>query len=384
MAWNEPGGNNQDPWGGRKGGGNQGPPDLDEAFKKMQDKLNGMFGGGKSGSNKGSGGLSPSSIVVLLFIFALIYGASGFYQVNEQERAVVLRFGLYSQTKGPGLHWNPPLVDNVTRVNVTRVRLHGTKGEMLTEDLNIVEVNLSVQYSIADAQNFVLKVRDPERSLAQASDSALRHIVGSTEMHSVLTEGREQIAVEVATRLQSYLDNYNTGIQIEKVNVEETNPPDAVQEAFDDVNKAREDEERSKNEAEAYANGIIPEARGKAQRMLEEASAYQAQVVAQSKGEAQRFTKLLKEYKKAPEVTRERLYLDAVQQVMSSTSKVMVDIEGGNNMMYLPLDKLVSPAQTTAGVQGLTPEALRDLSNRLADYQGRNTQTRTTRRREVR
>jgi len=385
MAWNEPGGNNQDPWGGRKGGGNnEGPPDLDEAFKKFQEKLNGLFGGGKSSNSSKSGGFSPASLIVLIVIGAIVYVASGVYQVNEQERAVVLRFGLYNQTKGPGLHWNPPLIDSVTSVNVTRVRLHSTKGEMLTEDLNIVEVNLSVQYSIMDAQNFVLKVRDPERSLAQASDSALRHIVGSTEMHSVLTEGREQIAVDMALRLQSYLDIYQTGIQVEKVNVEETNPPDQVQEAFDDVNKAREDEERSKNEAEAYANGIIPEARGKAQRMIEEANAYQAQVVAQSEGEAQRFVKLLTEYQKAPEVTRERLYLDALQEVMSNSTKVMVDLEGGNNMMYLPLDKLARPAASAAGLESLSPAALRELSNRMSDLQGRNTQTRSNLRREVR
>jgi membrane protease subunit HflK len=203
-------------------------------------------------------------------------------------------------------------------------------------------------------------------------------------MHSVLTEGREQIAVDMALRLQSYLDIYQTGIQVEKVNVEETNPPDQVQEAFDDVNKAREDEERSKNEAEAYANGIIPEARGKAQRMIEEANAYQAQVVAQSEGEAQRFVKLLTEYQKAPEVTRERLYLDALQEVMSNSTKVMVDLEGGNNMMYLPLDKLARPAVSAAGLESLSPAALRELSNRMSDLQGRNTQTRSNLRREVR
>lgn len=383
MAWNEPGGNNQDPWGGRKGGGNDGPPDLDEAFKKVQEKINGLFGGGGKSSG-GKGGLSGASFMAMLIIFSLVYLALGVYQVNEQERAVVLRFGLYNQTKGPGLHWNPPLVDSVTTVNVTRVRLHSTKGEMLTEDLNIVEVNLSVQYSIGDARDFVLKVRNPESSLAQAADSALRHIIGSSEMHSVLTEGREQIAIDVAVRLQSYLDHYSTGIQIEKVNVEETNPPDQVQEAFDDVNKAREDEERSKNEAEAYANGIIPEARGKAQRTIEEANAYQAQVVARSQGEAQRFKKLLAEYNKAPRVTRERLYIDAMQEVLSNSSKVMVDVEGGNNMLYLPLDKLVRPSASTSSFQSMSPEALRDLSNRMADYQGRNVETRTTRRREVR
>lgn len=382
MAWNEPGGNNQDPWGGNRG--NDGPPDLDEALKKFQDKINRLFGGsGSPASGSGSGGLSGASITLILTVVVLGYLALGIYQVNEQERAVILRFGLYNDTKGPGLHWNPPLVDNVTKVNVTKVRLHSTRGEMLTEDLNIVDVNLSVQYSIADAQDFVLRVRDPERSLAEATDSALRHIVGSTEMHEVLTEGREKIAIDVQARLQQYLDTYSTGIQVEKVNVEETTPPREVQSAFDDVNKAREDEERLKNEAEAYANGIIPEARGKAQRVIEEAIAYRAQVVAQAEGEAQRFEKLLTEYKKAPQVTRERLYLDAVQEVLANSSKVMIDVEGGNNMLYLPLDKIVQQSSSpVSAVTEISPDVVREISNRVMDQLRRDAIS--TRRREVR
>jgi len=382
MAWNEPGGNNQDPWGGNRGG-NDGPPDLDEALKKFQDKINRLFGGSSPAGGSGAGGLSGASIALILTVVVLGYLALGIYQVNEQERAVILRFGLYSTTKGPGLHWNPPLIDSVTKVNVTKVRLHSTRGEMLTEDLNIVDVNLSVQYSIADAQDFVLRVRDPERSLAEATDSALRHIVGSTEMHAVLTEGREKIAVDVQARLQQYLDAYSTGIQVEKVNVEETTPPREVQAAFDDVNKAREDEERLKNEAEAYANGIIPEARGKAQRMIEEANAYRAQVVAQSEGEAQRFEKLLIEYKKAPQVTRERLYLDAVQKVLANSSKVMIDVKGGNNMLYLPLDKIVQQSSTpVSAVTEISPDVVREISNRVMDQLRRDAIS--TRRREVR
>ncbi len=381
MAWNEPGGNNQDPWGGKRG--NDGPPDLDEALKKFQDKLNGIFGGSGGGSSSQGGGLSGGAIGFILVAVLVVYGLFGIYQVNEQEQAVVLRLGVYSDTKNAGLHWNPPLIDQVTTVNVTKVRSHSAKGEMLTEDLNIVEVNLSVQYRIADTKNFVLNVRDPERSLAQATDSALRHVIGSTEMHEVLTEGRAQIAVDVEVRLQQYLDSYGTGIVVDKVNVQETNPPREVQAAFDDVNKAREDEERLKNEAETYANGIIPEARGAAQRVIEEATAYREQVVAKAEGEAQRFEQLLSEYKKSPKVTRERLYLDAVQDVMASSSKVMIDVEGGNNMLYLPLDKIITNSAVGSRGAEISPQVVREITDRVSD-QLRREAINNTRRREVR
>lgn len=382
MAWNEPGGNNQDPWGGKRG--NDGPPDLDEALKKFQEKLGGIFGGGNNGGGSQGGGLSGSALVFILVIVAVVYGLFGFYQVNEQEKAVILRFGVYSGTADAGLHWNPPLVDNVTKVNVTKVRSHSTRGEMLTQDLNIVEVNLSVQYRIGDAKSFVLRVRDPEASLAQAMDSALRHVVGSTEMHEVLTEGREQMAIDVQARLQDYLNVYETGIEVDKVNVEETTPPREVQAAFDDVNKAREDEERLKNEAQAYANGIIPEARGAAQRVIEEAMAYREQKVAEAEGEAKRFEQLLAEYKKAPEVTRERLYLEAVQDVMASSSKVLVDVKGGNNMLYLPLDKMMSAQPSVTSSSTVSPAVIREISDKVVEQLRRESISNTTRRRETR
>lgn len=383
MAWNEPGGNNQDPWGG-KGGNNDGPPDLDEALKKFQEKLNGIFGGGSGGSASNGPAFSGASIGLILVVVALIYGALGIYQINEQERGVVLRLGVYKETVGAGLHWNPPLIDTVYKENVTKVRLHSSRGLMLTEDLNIVEVNLSVQYRISDARDFVLNVRDPERSMVQATESALRHVVGSTAMHEVLTEGREKVAQEVRTRIQDYLNSYKTGILLETVNVEDTNPPREVQAAFDDVNKAREDEERLKNEAEAYANGIIPEARGKAQRVIEEANAYREQVVAQAEGEAQRFEQLLTEYAKAPQVTRDRLYLDAVQEVMANSSKVMIDVEGGNNMLYLPLDKIVNSSRPAATTQQISPDVLREISNRVTDQLRREAINNSRRSRELR
>ena len=335
MAWNEPGGgnNSRDPWGG----GNQGPPDLDEALKKFQQRLGGCFGG------SGSGGGASASILLVIFGGALlVWGLRGFYQVDEQERGVVLRFGKYQATAQPGLQWNPPLIDEVIIENVTRVNSARFREIMLTQDENIVEVSLSVQYVIDDVKNYVLEVRAPENSLQHATKSALRHVVGGMTMDLVLTEGRSQIAQEVRERLQGYLTDYTTGIRVSTVNVDDSKPPTQVQAAFDDVIKAREDEERVKNEAQAYANGIVPEARGQAQRQIEEASAYREQVIANAEGEADRFNKLLAEYEKAPAVTRERLYLDAVQNVLANTSKVMVDVEGGNNMMYLPLDKLGS------------------------------------------
>ncbi len=366
MAWNEPGGgNNKDPWGG---GGNQGPPDLDEAFKKLQNKLNNIFGGGSKGGGGSSGGadISGSLIVLVLVVVALIWAAMGIYQVDEKDRAVVLRFGKYLDTYGPGLHWNPPLIDSKEVVNITEERQYSSKGLMLTKDENIVESPLTVQYNIADPKAFVLNVRDPLLSLEHATDSALRHVVGSSRLDDVVSVGREQIGVEVQQRLQDYLDNYGTGIQVVKINIQEAKPPSEVKEAYDDVIKAREDQERVVNEAQAYSNGIIPEARGKAQRIIEEANGYKAKVIVHAKGEADRFERLLTEYQKAPEVTRERLYLDAVEEVMSNSSKVLVDIEGGNNMMYLPLDKIMQQApQTSVGNAPMSTSNINEIANEV-------------------
>ena len=369
MAWNEPGGGNnkgpRDPWGG----GDQGPPDLDEALKKLQEKLGGIFGGGGSSSGSGGGRGIPGALLVVLAAGAiLVWALMGFYQVDEQERAVVLRFGKFLETVQPGLQWNPPLIDEVVRVNTTKVRAASFREIMLTQDENIVEVKLSVQYVIDDPTKFVLKVRDPERSLQHAAQSALRHVVGGTSMDLVLTEGRAQIAIDVHSRLQNYINMYETGILVSKVTVDESKPPTQVQAAFDDVIKAREDEERVKNEAQAYANAVVPESRGAAQRQLEEANAYKEEVTANAEGEAERFNRLLTEYQKAPEVTRERLYLDAVQGVYSNTNKVMVDVEGGNNVMYLPLDKLASQGASSA-VRDIKVDSsnIRELTNAVTE-----------------
>jgi membrane protease subunit HflK len=377
MAWNEPGSNgkDQDPWGGnrRPNGQDQGPPDLDEALGKLIEKFNGLFGGsgnkGTSGSD-GSGASAPNGKIILFgaAVVLVLWAGMGFYTVDQQERSVVLRLGKYSETVQPGLQWNPPLIDNVTKVNVTAVRDVDLRALMLTEDENIVQVGLSVQYIVSNPKDFLLEVRDPEGTLLQATESALRHVVGGSEMHSVLTEGRALLALDIESRLQNYLNGYQTGLEVIKVNIENTSAPSQVQDAFDDVIKAREDEQRVKNEAQAYANGIVPEARGRAQRVNEEALAYREQVVARAEGEATRFTKLLTEYQKAPEVTRERLYIVAMEDVLSNASKVMVDVKGGNNMMVLPLDQIMKnqSLRSATGVDGRGSSSMVDeITNRV-------------------
>ncbi|WP_151670317.1 FtsH protease activity modulator HflK [Nitrincola schmidtii] len=401
MAWNEPGGNgkNHDPWsgggdkntgggnrnsgGGGGGNNNQGPPDLDEALQKLQDRLNGLFGGNKGGSGSGASGSTGGSggsfkLLGIVAILALVVWAGmGFYTVDQQERGVVLRLGKFHTVVNPGLQWNPPLVDDVNLVNVTRVRIHDHRALMLTEDENIVDVDISVQYIAENPEFFTLRVRSPEDSLAQAAESALRQVVGSSDLNSILTEGRQIMAVSVQERLQRHMDTYETGIRIAGVNVRNAQAPTQVQDAFDDVIKAREDEQRSINEAQAYANSVVPEARGIAQRMLEEASAYREEVVARSNGETQRFLALLTEYRAAPDVLRERLYIDTMQAVMSNNPKVLMDLEnGGNNVMFLPLDKLMDQrgsGTTTRSSTGSAEMNLRQLNDQITE-QARNRQ----------
>lgn len=355
MAWNEPGGNSndKDPWGGRRGGGRQGPPDLDEALRKLQDNLNRLFGGRKRGGDDGAGGGKGGGIGLLAIgfgVLAALWLYSAVYVVDEQEQAVILRFGKYYETVGPGLNLYLPPIDRKFQENVTRERAYSKQGQMLTEDENIIEVPLTVQYRVSNLQEFVLNVDQPEVSLQHATDSALRHVVGSTSMDQVLTEGREQMAIDVRERLQRFLDTYKTGITVTQVNIQSAAAPREVQEAFDDVIRAREDEQREKNQAEAYANGVIPEARGQAQRIVEDANGYREEVVARALGETDRFSRLLAEYRKAPEVTRERLYLETMQDLLGNTSKVLITGEqGGNNLLYLPLDKMMEGRSAAAG-----------------------------------
>ncbi|MBU2706197.1 FtsH protease activity modulator HflK [Zooshikella marina] len=391
MAWNEPGGNDkhQDPWGGGNKGNNQGPPDLDEVLRKFQQKLNGLFGGkggGSASGRRGSGSGGMFSLVVIIAVVLYVWNAV--YTVDEKEQAVVLRLGKYHDTVGPGLHMYFPPFEKKFQERVTEFRTYNLRQQMLTEDENIVEVAMSVQYNIGNLKDFVLQVEEPISSLEQATQSALRHVVGGSEMHSVLTEGREALADEVKERLQAYINLYKTGISVGRVNVEATQPPREVQASFDDVIRAREDKERVQNKAQAYSNAIIPEARGEAQRLIEEASGYREEVIAKAEGEADRFSKLYTEYQKAPEVTRERLYLDAVQDVLATTNKVLVDVKGGNNVMYLPLEKLTggssSSVNTSSSSTGLTQQEMNSIANRVADELRKRTPTSTRTGRTVR
>ena len=337
MNWDN---NNKDPWGN-----NNDAPDFDELMKKFSSIL-----GRKKPSSNGSDGdgnkrgfkLSPTRILMYgLFAFLIIYASQSIYQLDASERAVILRLGKFYEEQDEGLNFRLAGIDERYIENVSLTRRYTQTNSMLTKDENIVDVTVSAQYRIANLKDFVLNVKDPEGSLRNAIESALRHVVGDNTLDTTLTVGRENIAQEVQTRLQAYLDIYQTGLIVQQVNIEKTDPPPAVKDAFDDVVAAREDKERLQNEAERYALSIVPEARGQAQARIRDAEAYKLAVVANAEGEVDRFNKLLEEYKKAPEVTRDRLYLDALQSVLSNSTKVMVDVEGGNNLLYLPLDKIM-------------------------------------------
>lgn len=369
MAWNEPGGgrnNNQDPWGGKN---DQGPPDLDEVVKKLQERFGGIFGGKGGGGSQGGGSFM---IIVAIIIAVAVYAVAGFYRVEQAQQAVVLRFGEYHEIKTAGLRWNFPMVDQVFKVDVTKVYSKPMRATMLTEDQNIVDVDLNVQYRINDAKAYFLNVNNPEMALSHSIESALRHVVGGSRMDKVITEGREAIAIEVEQRLQEYLERYRTGLIVAKVNIEDAHPPKEVKAAFDDVIKAKEDEERLQNEAQAYANGIIPEARGKARRMVQEADAYKSEVVEKAKGEAARFEQLLAEYEKAPEVTRQRLYLQTMESVYGSTTKIMLDADGGNNLLYLPLDQIMNNSRSSrnAPAEAMTIPSSQQPSSQETNLRG--------------
>ncbi len=336
MNWDNQ--NNKDPWGNN----NNDAPDFDELIKKFS----AVFGGSNSksnGSSSGGGFNMPKGKLFGYGFFAivLIYASLSVYTLDSSEQAVVLRFGKYHETTDEGLNFMLAGIDERYVENVTLTRRYSQSANMLTKDENIVDVTVSAQYRIANLKDFVLNVKDPEASLRQATESALRHVVGDNTLDQTLTIGRQDIAMRVGERLQSYLDLYQTGLNVQQVNIEKTDPPAAVKDAFDDVVAAREDKERLQNEAERYALSIVPEARGQAQARIQDAEGYKKEVVANAEGEVVRFNKLLSEYQKAPEVTRDRLYIDAMQSVLSNSTKIMVDVEGGNNLLYLPLDKIM-------------------------------------------
>jgi membrane protease subunit HflK len=410
MAWNEPGGGNRDPWS--SGGRDQGPPDLDEVVRKLSDKFGALLGG-RRGGNSGGGGAAGSSgpgsgfagIGLIVGVIAVIgWLIASIYIVNEGERGVVLRFGRYLETTMPGPHLRLFPIDRVEIVNLEQRRFReigyrsGASGArqpavrtvpkealMLTQDENIVDVRMAVQYQISDPRAYLFNVLDPEGVLVQVVESAARETIGKSTMDFVLTEGRSNIVADIKTLSQRILDSYGpdlkpakaaapgkegepptsgkgAGLQIVTVVLQDAQPPEEVQDAFADAIKAREDEQRLKNEAEAYSNEVIPRARGQAARRLQEASAYKEQAIAEAQGEASRFEQLLAAYEKAPEVTRERLYLETLETVLSRSSKVLVDVKGTNNLLYLPLDRLLKSGETpeagaarTGGVSSAEP-----------------------------
>ncbi len=343
MAWNEPGNNDKDPWK-NKGGRDQGPPDLDELLKDLGNKFGGVFGNkpGKSGGGKSFSGIGAS---ILLIVAIVAWAVSGFYTIKEAERGVVLRFGEFSGLVDPGIHWQFSLIEKVIPVDVQTTRNLPASGFMLTEDENVVRVEMQVQYRIVNPRNYLFSVTNADASLEHAFDSAIRYVIGHSKMDEVLTSGRENVRQSVWQELEGVIEPYNLGILIADVNFKDARPPEQVKDAFDDAIAAREDEERFMLEAEAYALSVEPRARGKVKAMEQEALAYKEQIVLAAEGEVAKFNKLLPEYQAAPEVTRQRLYLTTMEKVYSNTSKVVVDVEGGNNMMYIPLDKIMQQQQ---------------------------------------
>jgi len=368
-----------DPQWGKRGGGKEGPPDLDEMWRNFNQKLNGLFGRRRGGEGDPPGG--PPSVRQLgggaglvLLVVLVAWLASGFYIVVEGQRGVVLTFGKFSEVTNSGLRWRIPypiqsneIVDltgrrtvevgyrNTVKTKVLRESL------MLTDDENIIDIQFAVQYILKDPMDYLFNNRRPEDTVLQAAETAIREVVGHSKMDFVLYEGREQIAVQAQKLMQDILDRYKTGITISNVTVQNAQPPEQVQAAFDDAVRAKQDLERQKNEGQAYYNDVVPKARGTASRLFEEANGYRSRVIANAEGEASRFRQILVEYNKAPQVTRERLYIDTIQQVLSSAAKILIDAKAGSNLLYLPLDKII---QMTAA--GTLPEGQASLPSTRA------------------
>lgn len=371
MAWNEPGNGDKDPWGNR---GNDGPPDLDEVIRNMQRKLSGIFGGGSSGNNNSSDGGSSLGFGLILSVIFVVWLISGAYIIDPAERGVVLQFSSYKETTLPGPHWHLPYpIERVEVVNVEESRtaeigFRSTAGRdgtipseslMLTKDENIIEMKVEVQYRVDDAAAYLFNVENPDLTLRQMTESAVREVVGQTSMDDVIKSGRADMAPKAKILLQNLLTDYGTGLIVTSFNIPDIQPPSQVQAAFADVVNASADKERMKNEAEAYANDVVPKARGAAFRVVQEAEAYKSQILAKAQGETSRFLQVMKEYEKAPEITRERLYLDTMESVYTKSQKVMVDVsKESSNVLYLPLDRM-------RGVSTSSPARI-DLNNLTA------------------
>ncbi|MCC2680499.1 MAG: protease FtsH subunit HflK [Nitrosospira multiformis] len=396
---------NDPQWGRKKG--NSGPPDLDQLWRNFNKKLNNLLkrkGGGRRDSSGGDEGGPPvgpkkysGGVGLLAGLLLLLWIGSGFYIVNEGQRGIVLRFGKYVESTQAGLRWHLPYpIEVVEPVNVSQVRTveigyrNNVRSKvlkeslMLTDDENIIDIQFAVQYILKNPEDFLFTNRDPENAVLQAAETAIREIIGKSKMDFVLYEGREQVAAKATELMQDILDRYKIGIAISKVTMQNAQPPEQVQAAFDDAVKAGQDRERQKNEGQAYANDVIPKAKGNAARLLEEAEGYKQRVIASSEGEASRFKQVLVEYSKAPGVTRDRLYLDMMEQVLSNTSKIIVDQKNGNNLLYLPLDKLIqmSGPSSSSGTMpeaqpASPPEPTADAATRTREaFRGRERETR--------
>ena len=403
MPWNQPGGSDgKDPWGSKNN--QEGPPDLDEVVKNLQKKFSSLFGGGK-GSDKGSSSGGDNSfgikgVIVVLVLLAGVWLATGFYTVQQGETAVILRFGSFQQATTAGLHWHFPtpietkIIVNTEKVQTVEVGYRSAANNirqtvqreslMLTEDENIIDIAFAVQYRISDANKFLFNVSDQMDVLVRSStEAAVREVVGKTSMDDVITSGRSIVASKTSEILQRILDRYESGIEIVSVDMQHALPPSEVKPAFDDAVKAREDEVRYKNEAEAYSNDVIPRARGRSARIVQESEAYKATVIAQAQGEASRFSSILKEFNVAPEITRERMFLESIEQVLNGSNLVMVDQKNSNNIMYLPLDRMLNRYESAEIVPdiNISSEQLLDVRKKIDDYRQRDGRTGRTERR---
>ena len=377
MSWNEPG-NGKNPW---RGNGDRQPPNLDEVVKDLQKKLSGLFGGGRSGDGPSGGKIGAAGLLILLGIAAVVWGFAGLYTVDAAEQGIVLRLGQYRTTTMPGLRWRPFGIDTVEIVDTNEIADYRYQTVMLTSDENIVTIDLVVQFRRALPTNFLFNVSEAEDTLKDVAQSAIREVAGKNELDYILGTGRADIAQRTKVLMQETLDSYGTGIEVTTFNLQDANFPQQVQAAVEDAVKAREDKERQVLEAEAYRNDIIPRARGEVARRIRDAEAYRDQVVANAEGEAARFEKLLVEYEKAPEVTRQRLYLESVEEVLGRASKVLIDSDSSGNLMYLPIDKLLQGQSSRpmnspqSGVgqsadmrsEGLSADRDRDLSRSRGD-----------------
>ncbi|MCB2017886.1 MAG: FtsH protease activity modulator HflK [Hydrogenophaga sp.] len=366
-------GEDSSPRGQRPQGPNQGPPDLDELWRDFNRKLGGLFGGNRGGTPRHGGGNTPGfnpspksaglGLGLIGLVALLIWLGTGFFIVQEGQQAVITRFGKYSKTVGAGISWRLPYpIERHETIAVTQLRsvdigrdsiLPATglrESSMLTADQNIIDIKFVVQFRLSDARAYLFESRDPEMAVIKAAETAVREVVGKMRMDAALVEERDQIAPRVRTLMQTILDRYKVGVVVDGVNLTHVRPPEQVQSAFDDVLKASQERDRAKNEAQAYANDVVPRARGAAARLAAEAEGYRARIVGQADGDSQRFRSVLAEYQKAPQVTRDRMYLDAMSEVYSNVSKVLVDSKAGSNLLYLPLDKLMQQVTSQGGM----------------------------------